>query len=349
MVMVRNPRASIGLLFFLIILLQSCATTRITKLSETDDEKRKVVVKEEVEVVQEEREKIFPEEKPERALKEEIDFSKTYSYEENLMMLRFSNLAYEELETIEQALFELGFDSNTTAELVEDGTADAQAYMISNEKAIIITFRGTESLTDLQADLTVLKTETKWGKVHNGFNGQFQAIWPRLSELLLSRLSNQPIWVTGHSLGGALATLFMVHVPEKLIEQIRGIYTYGQPRVGDKHFARMLDKHFPNNYFRMTNETDKVPRIPKINYYHGGLEIYYDETGNPYCGRPELGFLEETLGRIDFVKKAITGDIGKHSIKYYEENLLSPQLIQFQEDRPYQDIRCQQLVDKEEA
>ncbi|XXY46146.1 lipase family protein [Sorangium sp. So ce269] len=82
------------------------------------------------------------------------------------------------------------------------------------------------------------------------------------------------LYITGHSLGGALATLAASLVYAEADAQffggdrdavgswLRAVYTYGQPMVGDKMFARMMQKDLGHKVFRHVYDKDIVPRMP---------------------------------------------------------------------------------------
>nr|WP_090580074.1 lipase family protein [Nitrosomonas sp. Nm58] len=79
---------------------------------------------------------------------------------------------------------------------------------------MLVAFRGTEPddlkdwLTDAQFDLTDGSIKNIKNKVHRGFHEALNAAWPQLEGAIADlRTHNQAIWVTGHSLGAALATL----------------------------------------------------------------------------------------------------------------------------------------------
>ncbi|CAH9118648.1 unnamed protein product [Cuscuta europaea] len=111
--------------------------------------------------------------------------------------------------------------------------------------------------------------------------------------------------VTGHSLGGALAILFptvlAMHKEEAVMQRLLGVYTYGQPRVGNRKLGWYMEEHLNHptpKYFRAVYCNDLVPRLPYDDktflYKHFGVCLYYnsmyieqrvDEEPNPnYLG-----------------------------------------------------------------
>ncbi|GKA35678.1 alpha/beta hydrolase fold protein [Tanacetum coccineum] len=110
----------------------------------------------------------------------------------------------------------------------------------------------------------------------------------KIRELLREKLKknkNARFMVTGHSLGGALAVLFPAilafHNEFELLERLEGVYTYGQPRVGDSDFCRFMEDLLgANRYFRFVYANDIVPRIPSDNsdfqFKHFGYCYYFN-------------------------------------------------------------------------
>lgn len=73
------------------------------------------------------------------------------------------------------------------------------------------------------------------------------------------------LWVAGHSLGGALANLFsaqMVNDYPGSEDAIGGVYTFGQPRVGDLQYAQFVNEKMGQRFFRFVNGNDLIPRLP---------------------------------------------------------------------------------------
>lgn len=114
------------------------------------------------------------------------------------------------------------------------------------EPWVVVAFRGTEFLDDARdvwtdANFpTVPFTALGWGKVHGGFDGAYRTA----SRLLDERLARLPrgthVWVTGHSLGGALASIFAAELLARMDRGVAlhfdGLVTFGSPRVGDTAF-----------------------------------------------------------------------------------------------------------------
>ncbi|CAL9026750.1 unnamed protein product [Prunus brigantina] len=104
---------------------------------------------------------------------------------------------------------------------------------------------------------------------------------------LVWRDNNTKFVVTGHSLGGALAILFTailaLHDEELLLKRLEGVYTFGQPRVGDEVFQKFMEKQMEVHdikYHRIVYSNDLVPRVPSDSptflFKHFGKCLYYN-------------------------------------------------------------------------
>jgi triacylglycerol lipase len=162
---------------------------------------------------------------------------------------------------------------------------NAQAMVIADEEKVIVAFRGTDELSDWMANFkySLIKTEGFFGEIHEGFYHNFRLLWKEVRETFedFKRGTYKSLWFTGHSLGGALASLAVA----ALIQEdypVYGLYTFGQPRVGNREFARILNVEFKDRYFLFINHQDIVTRIPtrKMGYSHAGNLLYFDEEGN---------------------------------------------------------------------
>ncbi|KAG0343218.1 hypothetical protein BG004_005431 [Podila humilis] len=108
----------------------------------------------------------------------------------------------------------------------------------------------------------------------------FQAVssWKDLGNGILDIYNNQHrndpdgykrkrlrFYVCGHSLGGALATIFlakMVQCNSPLLDIFSGLYTYGQPRIGDKAFSNAFGAKLACKMFHHVHNNDVFARVP---------------------------------------------------------------------------------------
>ncbi|KAM2993575.1 hypothetical protein FF2_045656 [Malus domestica] len=118
----------------------------------------------------------------------------------------------------------------------------------------------------------------------------YYAVKRKLNSLLKEHKDAKFV-VTGHSLGGALAILFpsvlVLHEEMEVMQRLLGVYTFGQPRVGNRELGRYMEAHLNNpvpKYFRVVYCNDLVPRLPYDDktflFKHFGVCLYYDSLYN---------------------------------------------------------------------
>ncbi|BBH22205.1 lipase [Paenibacillus baekrokdamisoli] len=140
-------------------------------------------------------------------------------------------------------------------------------FVIESERAAILAFRGTSTATDWVTDMMAQQitfTPVKnSGLTHRGFTEIYMSARDRVFKLLDKLPNNKPLFITGHSLGGALAILATLDITvNRNFNQII-TYTYGSPRVGDPAFVQYYNASVPTS-IRVQNEYDIVPHLPPL-------------------------------------------------------------------------------------
>ncbi len=154
----------------------------------------------------------------------------------------------------------------------------SQGYLaVWPDKAVLV-FRGTEvhSHTDLLADADfILQEPLGEARVHRGYLRELNKIWPNVSRDLETyrELPPIPIWVTGHSMGAAMATLAgMRGIP------FEAIITFGEPRVGLNIASAFMAKR----HVRYVNGYDPAIHYPfPIGYEHHGEKVEIVDPDGP--------------------------------------------------------------------
>ena len=187
-----------------------------------------------------------------------------------------ARLSYHDPVTIQTVVAAWGLD-----EFLFFDKLETQAFIAGNDKLLILAFRGTTALLDWIFDARIDLIGGPAGRVHEGFNVALSFVWLDIWSYIKEQRRGRALWVTGHSLGAALATLAVAKLRLERDEAVSGLYNFGQPRAGDLEFARVFDLDFGQQTFRYVNDQDIVSRVPLrlMQYSHIGTFKWFDEHG----------------------------------------------------------------------
>ena len=173
-----------------------------------------------------------------------------------------------ENEQLKAALEAGGFTLAGDAPIHEPST-DTQAYVAIREPQdedpgmAVIVFRGTTNIRDWMRNVDIRAEpveDPKPGKqgtvghFHKGFHDGYRSVEDEINKRLAGT-GNMPLYITGHSLGGALAVVATWY---QSAQRLAACYTFGAPRVGDHG----LMGRFKTPIYRIVNAADPVPYVP---------------------------------------------------------------------------------------
>lgn len=211
-------------------------------------------------------------------------------------------------------------------EVVSESSTDTVALLTWSSTGIWISFKGTSSSQNVKTDMNFLKTThpparhvdvlgdikgirplQMHPRVHRGFYSSWigEGFNDRILEKIRTFVSSHPsssaipININGHSLGGALATLCAFDVFTEHGDAVDiTVYTFGQPRVGNRAFSIDYDNKI-RKHFSVIHDQDPVVRVPKGNYKRNGHRCIVNQKGDVIISPTELEMhvLEDT-GKI---------------------------------------------------
>lgn len=156
------------------------------------------------------------------------------------------------LEALESSLAASGFELVAT---FNNGGTQAFLAKRAADRIAVLAFRGTEkNFQDIKTDLNARFYTLNGIKVHDGFQKALAYVEPAIRQAVAA-LSNYKLYISGHSLGGALA---MVASRALSGDNVAACYTFGSPRVGDSEFGDAIKVPI----YRVVNAADVVPRVP---------------------------------------------------------------------------------------
>ncbi|QLE57470.1 lipase family protein [Nostoc sp. TCL26-01] len=188
--------------------------------------------------------------------------------------------------------------------LLNQASSDTQGAILPNGSDLTIVFRGTESSLDWEIDLDTRQERAEFDQkivkekiveeeeqeqiypykdqsasgalMHRGFVNAYFSVRDTICQYIGNN-EVKSVVVTGHSLGGALATLCAVDIQYNFHDKLTAIeaYTFGAPKVGNNGFRESYNRRVPNSY-RIIHGMDIVAALPRWwqgDYHHVDQEL----------------------------------------------------------------------------
>ena len=249
--------------------------------------------------------------------------STAYSQSLALHCAELSALAYLPAEAACDGARALGYD---LARFIDSGSS-SQVLIAASAAHLVAAFRGTEwqRIEDWERDgAACLVPGPGSRRVHRGFLRALQEVEDELEMVLADLGPGRALWLTGHSLGGAVATLAAAYLALEVDRPVHGVYTYGSPRVGSRGFADLYDGVMRERTWRVARAGDLVTRVPPrvAGYSHVGSDLFISVGGailtDPAGWLQELNCVEANLEVIGHLELA---GIAEHEMDGYRRAL----------------------------
>ncbi|KAL6766612.1 hypothetical protein ACKKBG_A36695 [Auxenochlorella protothecoides x Auxenochlorella symbiontica] len=284
----------------------------------------------------------------------ELDAEPMWCFETAMKLNYWTFLCYDYKELNSKAAYNvdtaLSLYDLHSFEMLWERSLDTKCLIGWSDRTLVVAFRGTASIANVASDLQVWRTpwpeapghRTLLGalrgraRVHAGFLQAYRVngFDARIKECIAGVLAGlQPdcagrpikVYVTGHSLGGALATLcaYDIAVCEGLSGSVDvSCYTFGAPRTGNHVFAELYTRAVPDTWHIINND-DAVTRNGKffMLYKRAGFRVLINARGDCIV-RPN--FVEQ------FVHRAPGGgSLASHFLTSYQKSLVAVLAAQF--------------------
>jgi len=239
---------------------------------------------------------------------------------QSALFARISNLVYKEPKEAKSIFDTMGFTSTYYQ------SKGSNVFVLEDANDIIVACRGTEvkEWSDIQVDLTIdlVPSRTGIGQVHRGFRRYVDNVWYIVRDHVLDN-PNKKLWLTGHSLGAAMATLMAKRfATEPVSHPVEALFTYGSPRVGNRSYINTFNEKVVHH--RWVNDGDIVTKVPFSPwYYHCGKLHHISSNGKVTINYDRKPVWSRILSLLlpHGIFKLMWGDIQDHSSETYVKQL----------------------------
>lgn len=195
-------------------------------------------------------------------------------------MAKCALLAYDTPVKWRKRVPELGYEDHVA---IVQGCAKAIVMTIGDEA--VVAFQGTDDAGDWLANLDKDPAVPPDDPVHSGFLKTYRSVAKQVQDALTD-IGIRHVWITGHSLGGAMSVLCAIELMRTDMIDVRGVITFGQPLLLAPSFALEANKLLAGRHLRFIYEDDIVTRI--VPGFRGGGSSIWFKNGTPAFIGPRM-------------------------------------------------------------
>jgi triacylglycerol lipase len=259
----------------------------------------------------------FPIEIFERDAFQNFSAQQEFSLGNGRALMWVSQLAYqiEDVPALKNVLDAWGFVPAQTFVRRNPTTVTTGLYGVRDD-AVILAFAGTDPgvWQTIATDAQIARNDVT--DVHAGFGAAFELASGDV-EAAVNLAQGKRLFITGHSLGGALVALAAKYAVSKGVTPC-AVYTFGMPRVGGDRFCVEYSASLGANTYRLVHGDDIVPRVPMpaLGFHHVGrmLQCKAETKFDPAAPLSVIGSDEPRLPSVidsfaDHVGSILSGHV----------------------------------------
>jgi Lipase (class 3) len=204
------------------------------------------------------------------------------------------------------------YDDTSNWDHLDPGTEDGVFWGLKKlDGCDVVVFRGSITALDWWRDLRAAPLETKnIGTVHEGFHAGMEHTWTEIKAM-----ANQPVVVTGHSLGAARADILCGIMAADKMPPVH-CAVFGSPRPGLDDFAKIVRKGVPSRKSYVNGDDNGYDRVSEVPLrLFGKLAFVHVTPPTMVCAPPPFELIERYglfgYHHIPLYVKAVTGYFAK--------------------------------------